>query len=154
MGGSKRPVIAVHPGSGSPYKNWELSRWRDVLLRLHEADPTRRFLVSTGEAEESAVSKFLEGLDALDLPILKANRLPLPVLGAALAECRLYLGHDSGISHLASAVGVPSVVLFGPTEDSVWAPQHEHVRGLKHPSGLLNEITVHDVIAAAEAKLT
>ena len=75
------------------------------------------------------------------------------MLGAALAQCKLYLGHDSGISHLAGAVGVPSLVLFGPTEESVWAPQQEHVRVLKHPSGLLNEITVHDVVAAAEAKL-
>ncbi|MCH1505506.1 MAG: hypothetical protein GWQ05_08765 [Verrucomicrobiaceae bacterium] len=153
LGDHAGPIIAVHPGSGSPYKNWELDRWRDVLLRLYETNSTRRFLVSTGEAEEAAVSKFLESLDALDLPIVRANRLPLPVLGAALSRCRLYLGHDSGISHLAGAVGVPSLVLFGPTEDSVWAPQHEHVRVLKHPSGLLNEITVHDVVAAAEAKL-
>ena len=153
LGDDSGPVVAVHPGSGSPYKNWELTRWRDVLLRLHEAEPTRRFLVSTGEAEEEAVSEFLESLDELDLPILRANRLPLPVLGAALAQCKLYLGHDSGISHLAGAVGVPSLVLFGPTEDSVWAPQQGHVRVLKHPSGLLNEITVHDVVAAAEAKL-
>jgi len=153
LGERSGSVIAVHPGSGSPFKNWELSRWRDVLLRLYEGDSSRRFLVSTGEAEEAAVSRFLESLEVLDLPILRANRLPLPVLGAALAECRLYLGHDSGISHLAGAVGVPSLVLFGPTEDSVWAPQHEHVRVLKHPSGLLNEITVHDVVAAAESKL-
>lgn len=153
-GHASKPLIAVHPGSGSPYKNWELGRWRDVLLRLHEANPERRFLVSTGEAEEASVSKFLQSLKDAKLPILQANRLPLPVLGAALAQCQLYLGHDSGISHLAAAVGAPSIVLFGPTEDAVWAPQHSHVRVLKHSSGLLNEITVFEVLEAAESKLT
>ena len=147
------PLIGVHPGSGSPYKNWALNRWRDVLLRLHEANPRRRFLVSTGEAEEEAVSEFLKSLTELQLPVIPANRLPLPVLGAALSQCQLYLGHDSGISHLAGAVGTPSIVLFGPTEEAVWAPPHRHVNVLKHPSRLLNEITVHQVADEAERRL-
>lgn len=143
-------VAAVHPGSGSPYKNWELERWHEVLLRLHEAHPDIRYLISTGEAEEETVAAFLQSLAAANLPIIQANRLPLPVVGAALARCRLYLGHDSGISHLAAAVGTPSVVLFGPTESSVWAPPHEHVTILEHPSGLLSAITVDEVVQAAE----
>ncbi|MGY8688968.1 MAG: glycosyltransferase family 9 protein, partial [Verrucomicrobiales bacterium] len=141
-------VIAVHPGSGSPFKNWELTRWRETMERLLEADPTLRFLVSTGEAEEEAVTIFLKELQELALPVIRANRLPLPVLGAALAKCRLYLGHDSGISHLAAAVGTSSILLFGPTSSSIWAPPHEHVKVLEHPSGLLNEITVDAVIEA------
>ena len=126
--GQGGPIIAMHPGSGSPYKNWELSRWRDVLLRLHEADANRRFLLSTGEAEEERVAAFLKELRELRLPVIEANRLSLPVLGAALSQCELYLGHDSGISHLAAAVGTPSMVLFGPTQDTVWAPPHDHVQ--------------------------
>ena len=144
--GNGANTVAIHPGSGSPYKNWDLNRWKEVIMRLNESSPDQRFLISTGEAEEETMSHFLEALGQTDLPIIQANRLPLPVLGAALAQCRLYLGHDSGISHLAAAVGTPSILLFGPTRSSVWAPPHEHVTVMEHPSGLLSEISVEEVV--------
>lgn len=148
-----RPWIALHPGSGSPYKNWPLVRWLDVAERLHESHPEARLLISTGEAEDEPVADFLEALQRKGLPHRRANRWPLPVLGAALSRCALYLGHDSGISHLAAAVGTPTITLFGPTMSPVWAPTHAHARVIEHPSGLLSEITAHEVIKAAEGLL-
>lgn len=145
----KGPRIAIHPGSGSPYKNWPLDRWRAVMDRLHEARPDAAFFVSTGEAEEEAVAGFLRDLASAPFPVVLAKREPLPVVGAALAQCQVYLGHDSGISHLAASVGTPSVVLFGPTVSRVWAPPHAHVQVLEHRSGLLKEITVGEVVDAA-----
>jgi len=50
-----------------------------------------------------------------------------PRLAAVLRQCRLFLGHDSGISHLAAAVGTPCVLLFGPTDPAVWAPANPQV---------------------------
>ncbi len=146
-------IIALHPGSGSPYKNWDLAHWTDVMHRLHERHPEYRFLVSTGEAEEERVAAFFHGLERFQFPVTPANRLPLDVLGAALVRCRLYLGHDSGISHLAAAMGVPSVVLFGPTPSAVWAPPHAHVAVVEHKSGLLSAVTVQEVVETAEELL-
>lgn len=151
--GKEGITIALHPGSGSPRKNWPLARWGDVLHRLHERLPEARFLITTGEAEEEGVAEFLHTLERGGLPVVVANRLALPVVGAALSRCRLYLGHDSGISHLAAATGVPSVVLFGPTASSVWAPPHPHVSVLEHTNGLLKDITVDEVMQAALARL-
>ena len=48
-------------------------------------------------------------------------------LGCWLAQARVYIGNDSGISHLAAAVGTPTIVLFGPTNPAVWAPRGSHV---------------------------
>ena len=80
--------------------------------------------------------------------MIHADALPLPLLGAALKKCQWFVGHDSGISHLAAAAGTPSTVLFGPTNASVWAPLNEGVRVVEHHSGLLSEVTVEDVLAA------
>jgi len=60
-------------------------------------------------------------------PIL-LHDLPLPLLAAILSRCRLYVGNDSGVTHLAAAVGVPTVAIFGPTDPDVWAPRGPGVR--------------------------
>jgi ADP-heptose:LPS heptosyltransferase len=49
-------------------------------------------------------------------------------LACWLAKARLYIGNDSGITHLAAAVGTPVLALFGPTDPEVWAPRGRHVR--------------------------
>ena len=81
--------------------------------------------------------------------ILVARHLALPHLAAILARCRLFVGHDSGISHLAAAVGAPSLLLFGPTDPAVWAPANPQVRVLPAPDGELARIAVETVVRAA-----
>lgn len=57
--------------------------------------------------------------------------MALVELSRHLAAARLYLGNDSGVSHLAAAVGCPTVAVFGPTEPRVWAPRGARVKVLK-----------------------
>jgi len=129
------PQIAVHPGSGSPRKNWPLANWTELCARLPGP-----LLIVGGEADTAAVAALARfGRTAL-------NRT-LPELALELSRCRLFLGHDSGVSHLAAAVGTPCVLLFGPTDPAMWAPPGDHVHVLRHgPS--LEEISVADVLAA------
>ncbi len=77
----------------------------------------------------------------------EAADLPLPHLAAVLQHCRLYLGHDTGISHLAAAAGTRCVLLFGPTDPAVWAPANRHVTILEAPGGDFARITVEAVEA-------
>ena len=79
-----------------------------------------------------------------------ALNLPLPELACRLAACRLFLGHDSGVSHLAAAVGTPGVLLFGPTEPAMWALPGEHVRIIHHGPEL-SAISVEAVWATRAA---
>lgn len=126
------PFIAVHPGSGSPRKNWPLDRWRELLPQL--PSPVALIL---GEAE---------GAGAAGLPaqrILQGRSLE--ELVAHLARCRLFIGHDSGISHLAAAAGARCVLLFGPTDPAIWAPPAPMVRVLRRD---LNRLAVAEVIGA------
>ena len=62
-----------------------------------------------------------------------------------LARCALFLGHDSGISHLAAAVGTRCVLLFGPTDPEIWAPGNANVSVVEAANGDLSELSVEDV---------
>lgn len=113
------PVLAVHPGSGSPRKNWPVDRWHALLSSLGVP-----LLLVGGEADHGALAALAP------LGEVCAGR-PLVELAARLAACRGFLGHDSGVSHLAAAVGTPCLLLFGPTDPAVWAPPGDHVRALR-----------------------
>jgi heptosyltransferase-2 len=154
-----RLPVAIHPGSGSPRKNWPRERWTELMARLEEP-----ILLVLGEVEMEWLpicSSLLAGdrpapLTAIGSPASRllhprvqlAHNLPLPELAAALARCRLFLGHDSGVSHLAAAVGTPCVLLFGPTDPAMWAPPGDHVRVLRHGESM-DTIAVDEVTAAA-----
>ena len=125
-----RPLIAVHPGSGSPRKNWPLEKWAALGRALLETGA--QLILVGGEADEPRVAALCQAWK--DAPILVARHLPLPELAAILARCRLFLGHDSGISHLAAATGAPCLLLFGPTDPAIWAPANPRVHVLTSPN--------------------
>jgi ADP-heptose:LPS heptosyltransferase len=143
--------IALHPGSGSPRKNWPVENWVSLLDGL----PPRVSII-LGEADRAAAQAFAASIPqtgrSKTAPLQLINR-PLEDLVAHFAHCRLFLGHDSGISHLAAACGVPCVLLFGPTEPSVWAPPAPSVRVLRRSSDV-SSISVEDVLHAAQAALS
>jgi len=132
--------IAIHPGSGSPRKNWPVERWAELGGRLCGQAP---LLIVGGEADATAVAS-LAALGEV------AQNLPLPELARRLAACQRFLGHDSGVSHLAAAVGTPCVLLFGPTDPAMWAPPGEHVHVIRRGPEL-SAISVDDVWAAVAA---
>lgn len=142
------PLVVIHPGSGSPAKNWPAAHWRDLISRLHEEHASWRFALIAGEADTGAIAP-LRDLAADERADLWEN-LPLPELAARLTGASLYLGHDTGISHLAAATGTPSLLLFGPTDPAVWAPPHDHVRILRAPDGDLAALSAATVAAAAQ----
>ena len=73
------------------------------------------------------------------------RNLPLPRLASRLARSALCVGNDSGISHLAAAVGCPLLVLFGPTRPGVWAPRGVGVRIMRSATGRLDALRVQEV---------
>jgi heptosyltransferase III len=117
----------IHPFSGSARKNWPLERFRELADRL--AMPVR-WCAGTEETLEDAV-RFDN----------------LYELAGCLASARVYIGNDSGITHLAAAVGAPVVAIFGPTDPTVWAPRGERVLVIQGVS--LDAVSVAEVLAAA-----
>ena len=102
-------LIAWHPGSGSPKKNWAPERWADTFVGLG----IQELIVVTGEAEEERAAEIEEALASRELRATPARGLGFDELVDRLRSAKVFLGHDSGISHLAAACGVPCVLIFG-----------------------------------------
>lgn len=137
--------VAIHPGSGSSRKNWPADRFAALAREFSSNHP---WLLVEGPADRDAASLLR------DLPGAVVGRdLPLGVLASVLSKARLYVGNDSGISHLAAAVGAPSLVLFGPTDPNVWGPRGRRVRALR-AEGALQHLAVSSVVTAARELLS
>ncbi len=116
------PIIALHPGSGSVRKNWPLEYWIELIERLQKTRPEPLLFVG-GEADGERLAKLRAAFPAIPV----AENLALPILAAVVAQSALFIGHDSGISHIAAAVGTRCLLLFGPTDSAVWAPANAGV---------------------------
>ncbi|MBL9175693.1 MAG: glycosyltransferase family 9 protein [Verrucomicrobiales bacterium] len=116
--------IAVHPGSGSERKNWPEAAWAELLRRLSQ-DPGLRFLLVGADAEGDRLERLAAALPPDHSEVLRAR--PLPEVANRLAGCTGFLGHDSGITHLAAAIGLPGIVLWGPSRLPVWRPRSDRM---------------------------
>ena len=145
-GSSNERVLALHPGSGSDAKNWPEACWGDLLEHLiHE---TRHdLLLVGGEAEGQRLQRLSAALPPTRVRV--AQSLPLPELALRLATCQGFIGHDSGISHLAAAVGLPCLILWADTAEAIWRPAGDRVVVLHHPEGLA-ALPTRDVVEKIE----
>jgi ADP-heptose:LPS heptosyltransferase len=109
--GRRERLAILHPFSGSRRKDWPLERFRAVARGLE-----RVMRVEWCRGPEDPA---LAGAVVIE---------DLYELAGHLARASLYVGNDSGITHLAAAVGTPVLALFGPTDPEVWGPRGEHVR--------------------------
>lgn len=123
--------VVIHPFSGSRAKNWPVECFREVA---HGLDLPVAFTAGPEEALEDAV-RFGS----------------LWELARWIAGASLYIGNDSGITHLAAATGVPVLALFGPTDPAVWAPRGQCVRVLH---ARLDTISPAQVLSAARTILS
>jgi heptosyltransferase-3 len=133
FGGRERLWIALHPGSSDAIKNWPLTRWRELGDWLLTLDTGTGLLLVGGEADHAQMAQLEQAWAPAASALLVARDLPLPLLAAVIERCRLFLGHDTGISHLAAAIDVPCVLLFGPTDPAVWAPANANVSVVRAP---------------------
>lgn len=138
------PLLALHPGSGSERKNWPEARWSELIEQLLATTNVNLLLVG-GEAEGERLQRLAAALAPTRCYV--AKNLPLAELARRLKACVGFVGHDSGITHLAAALGLPCVVLWAETIQEIWRPQGERVQILREPSGLPN-LSVARVLAA------
>lgn len=124
------PFAVIHPGSGSPRKNWPLDRFLRLAERIQKHRRLRPvFLLGEAEAGwEPAVRKALPSVTCL------VNQRLLDVAGI-LRRAHLYIGNDSGITHLAALTGAPTWALFGPTDPAQWAPRGPRTHVVRSPGG-------------------
>ena len=136
--------VIVHPGSGSREKCWPLERFLKVIERLRRN--RREVRVLLGEVERERFSeREIRSLEAA------ANVQCPPTYLELFNQLRtgsLFIGNDSGPGHLAGIMGLPSVILFGPSNPAVWRPMGPRVKTLRHDP--IDKVAVNEVLSAAK----
>jgi len=116
------PPVCLHPGSGGARKCWPTQRFADLVRVMRS--PT---VILQGPADTAPCHALVEQMEGC-VPFALASSVSVQQAAALLARGRLYVGNDSGMSHLAAALGVPTVAVFGPTDPAVWGPLGPAVR--------------------------
>jgi heptosyltransferase III len=138
--------LAAHPGSGSARKNWPEQNWLELSRRI--VNETRlNLLLIGGEAEADRVTRLAARLPPERVRV--AQDWPLVQLAGCMQECAAFIGHDSGITHLAAALGLPGMVLWADTVEAVWRPRSDKMKLLRSPNGL-NRLEVETVFAVLQ----
>lgn len=151
------PVIVVHPGAAFGAKRWPAGRFAAVARSLERRAP----VVLTGTAPERELALEVAAAAGLPAERVLAGRTSLTELCTVVAGAVLVVCGDTGVAHVASAYGTPSVVLFGPVGPGRWGPPPGPHRSLTHaelrrgdrfgeePDPALTAIGIDEVLAAA-----
>jgi ADP-heptose:LPS heptosyltransferase len=115
-------TIAIHPGSGGRRKRWPVENYLELMSRLATSGGYE-FRVLLGPAEDEEIfHKVAQWAAQRDDIAQIVRNMPISHIAAVLSSSDLFVGNDSGIAHLASSLGVPTIALFGPTDHRVWGP--------------------------------
>ncbi|PRX48597.1 ADP-heptose:LPS heptosyltransferase [Prauserella shujinwangii] len=155
-------AVVVHPGAAYPARRWPAERFAAVARELAAAGHD---VVVTGGAGERALAARVAALAGLPSGAVLAGETDLTGLAALVSAAALVVCGDTGVGHLATAFGTPSVLLFGPTAPARWGPPADprHVvlwaggtgdPFAAHPDPGLLRLTEKDVLAAAWPLLT
>jgi heptosyltransferase-3 len=132
--------LAIHPGSGARRKNWPSGRFMQLVDSL---SPDHAWLQVQGPAE-------CEDLFPSSRGRVLARDLQLRALGCLLAQAGVFVGNDSGVTHLAAAWGAPTVALFGPTDPNLFAPLGNNVVVAQAPENNMESLSLAQALAAVE----
>jgi ADP-heptose:LPS heptosyltransferase len=145
-----RPIVALAPTANWAPKIWPAARFAELFHALPLIGAVPVIFAGPGETERAMVAPLRAALpDAIDL----SGRLTLPQIAACLSRSSLFVGNDSGLMHLAAAVGAPTLGLFGPTNAAEYAPAGRRARAVIGPGADMTTISVEQVLAAADALL-
>jgi ADP-heptose:LPS heptosyltransferase len=141
--------IAFHPGAGKPGNRWPAECFGRIADRLVGEFKGHAF-VTKGDMDGEPVRLMLEGMRNTPTVI---DGKPIREVAAILAQMDLVISNDTGIMHVAAAVGAPVLSLFGPTNPAQWAPVAERHRYLSAPSGDMTSISEEEVLNHARQML-
>lgn len=153
--------VVLHPGASALSRRWPAHRYVAVAAELSKRGVE---VLITGDPSEVLLAEFVAARAGLPSSAVLAGTLTVTDLMALIQDAQLLICGDTGVAHIATATGTPSVLLFGPTPPDHWGPRTGDVHtvlwrgrtGDPHgdsPDGGLLEITTSDVLAAAEPAL-
>jgi ADP-heptose:LPS heptosyltransferase len=133
--GDQRPILAIAPGGPWTGKTWPAERFAQVVAQLLSPDGLMEDarLMVVGGPEDVDAGRAVKLATSFDRLVSEPGDLTLLQTYAALKHVRLFIGNDGPFMHLAAAAGAPTLGLFGPTDERVWAPWGAHARPLRGP---------------------
>jgi ADP-heptose:LPS heptosyltransferase len=144
---TRKPVV-IQPGSGGTHKCWRLENFLSIAKTLAGKDVEVIFLLGPSEMERLSES----AMAAIGSAGGRLTNLPLAEVLAILSNAAGYVGNDSGITHLAAALGVRTVAVFGPTDPVLYAPIGPAVKVLRNRdfdfTGAVSEQLQQEAVAA------
>jgi len=125
--------VALHPGSGGASKCWPIAHFAEVIQGLWQQSIS--VLLLAGPADTERLSALLQLIGTPPTPPLLKTLVNAPLVEVAehLRHCKAYLSNDSGITHLAAMLSIPTLVLFGPSNPTMWRPVGPDVQVLYEP---------------------
>lgn len=143
--------IAIHPGSGGAQKCWPISSFAAIIQYLWQHNYPVLLLAGPADHERMAqLQKLLVHPPQAEMLHILLDA-PLLEVAQVLQQCRGYLGNDAGITHLAAMLGLPTIVLFGPSDPTVWRPLGPSVEVVHQP--ILAQLPVEIVIEHLKHRL-
>ncbi len=141
-----QPRVAIHPGSGGEQKCWPVASFAALIEQLWQRNTEVLLLLGPAEHERwNGLQRLLPPPPRPALFSLLADA-PLMVVAEQIQRCRCYLGNDAGITHLAAILGVPTIVVFGPSDPAVWRPVGPAVKVIQ--AQMLEQLPVMLVIVS------
>ncbi|GAC1399978.1 MAG: hypothetical protein NVSMB49_11190 [Ktedonobacteraceae bacterium] len=136
--------VAIHPGSGGASKCWPVARFAEIIMALWQRHIP--ILLLAGPADTERLSVLMQRILLPPAPSLLKLVVDAPLVEVTehLQHYKGYLGNDSGITHLAALLGLPTVVLFGPSSPALWMPVGPNVHVLHEPN--LENLSVEVVL--------
>lgn len=142
----ERPILALAPAANWPCKQWPIERFAELaqmLTAAHGLAPGAPLLVIADTHERAQVEPLLRSISGAR-PIIGHDLL---TVAACLQECRLFIGNDSGLMHIAAAIGTPTLGLFGPGYEEIygpWGPRSAFIRTSESREELLRRLPYRD----------
>lgn len=135
--------VVLHTHPQWTYKQWTVSGWVEIGQYLHQQGFKLVLTGGTGQAELDYVANIAAQLPENTLNL--AGQLSLAEMTTLLGNAVLYIGLDTGITHLAAATGVPVIALYGPTNPVKWSPFPYGYNENKNPFAKVGSATVHNI---------
>jgi ADP-heptose:LPS heptosyltransferase len=143
-------LTVIHPGAGHPARVWPIGRWAAVARTERVRGRT---VALTGGSAEAGLARAVACAAGLPAGSVIAGRTNLDQLAQLVGRAQRVVSCDTGVAHLATAMGTPSVTLFGPSPPGEWGPlidRHAHRTLWAGPGSAVADISAGEVIAALE----
>lgn len=143
-------LVGIHPGAGKIPNRWPVERFARAAERLHQTFGCQ-FFVTWGPSEEALGEQLMR---LMKVPYFFATEPDLRKFAALLSQCHLVLCNDTGVMHVAAAVGTPLVAVFGPTDPEQWKPVGDKFVAVRGTNHTCENVTVEQVVEQAEHLLS